>query len=130
MEETSSIAHVVGLYVMVLGNGSLLKKSLIRSRKEPKQAFLGWQVALEPPFARPRAPDEKRQGRARSQSRGRRPRSASRSSGRNLASPATARSKSPNRAKGHLQGKGQEKGKGKGKGKGKWKATEKARDLN
>lgn len=73
-EETSGIAMLLGFFLLLLDSQSMLVKRHVRGKKDPFRGFLGWDLQLEPPFARPR--DEPVRGRSRSKSR-RRTRSAS-----------------------------------------------------
>lgn len=68
-EETSSVAFLLGFYVLLAEDRSLMVKRLIRGRKNPHQGFLGWDPKLEPPLGRPCAPEQTRGLRSRSRKR-------------------------------------------------------------
>ena len=114
-EETSSIAYVVGVFVLACDDGSLFSKKTTRGSQDAARGFLGWDVGLEPPFARPQPQDNQEAELHRNRSRNG-SRSRSRSCRRSINSDSGG---SHNRQrKGVGKGKGRDKGKGKGRTKG------------
>ena len=80
-EETSSIAYVVGFFVL-LTDWRLMAKSQTRGKnQDPKRGFIGWDVALEPPPGRPRHGEPPR-SRSRSQARSNRGRASEKAKGK------------------------------------------------